>query len=243
MPPRGSSSCSSLNSGRGGGNVGRLGLFRSRSGLGGLLGGLVLSRLLLGLVLSGLVLGDGLRLHLRLGGGLLLLLGLHSLAGLAEETAELVLGLALAVSGLVVRALFLLLHAKGAEERGATALVLGGSGGLSSRGFGRRGVLDGGTLSLSHALRLNGLNGGLLDRVVELGSSAGDTGLGGSSGLLLGLLLSRAGDLVEEVAEEGRALRLGVGRSISLLLLLVILLFFLLLLILLFLLLSFGRSG
>lgn len=140
---------------------------------------------------------------------------LHGLAGLAEKTAKLVALLALSI--LSVGRVTLLLT-KVTEERGA-ALVLGGL----DRRLGGRGVLGGLTVSGSgHALRLDGLASSTLDRVVKLGSGAGDRGLSGSGGLLLSLLLRRAADLLEEVAEQGAAL--GLLSLLVLLLFLVVLL-------------------
>lgn len=208
------SSCGSLDGG-GRGDVVGLGL------LSGSLSGL--SLLLSGLLLNGSILGDRLGLLLSPGLGvsrslLLLVVQLHGLAGLAEETTELVALLALSI--LSVGGLSLLL-AEVAEERGA-ALVLGC---LDGR-LGGRGVLGGLTVSGSgHALRFDGPASSTLDRVVELGSGAGDRGLSGGSGLLLSLLLRGAANLLEEVAEQGSAL--------GLLSLLILLLFFVVLLLLL----------
>lgn len=195
------SSCGSLDGG-GRGDVVGLGL------LSGSLSGL-------SLLLSGLLLSPGLGVSRSL---LLLVVQLHGLAGLAEETTELVALLALSI--LSVGGLSLLL-AEVAEERGA-ALVLGC---LDGR-LGGRGVLGGLTVSGSgHALRFDGPASSTLDRVVELGSGAGDRGLSGGSGLLLSLLLRGAANLLEEVAEQGSAL--------GLLSLLILLLFFVVLLLLL----------
>ena len=223
-----SSSCGGLDGGRRGNVV--LGLLRSSSSLSGGRGSL-LSRLLLGGLLSSrsIVLGDGLGLVLLLllsrlsGGSFLLVVQLHGLAGLAEETTQLVALLALtflSVGGLT------LLLAKVAEERGA-ALVLA----LSSRRLSRSllGLLGGLGLSRSsHALRLNGLGGVTLHRVLQLGSSAGNRGLGGGSSLLLSLLMRGAADLLEETTEERSTLGLGRGLGLLLLLLLVLLFFLLL---------------
>jgi hypothetical protein len=206
------SSSGSLNRSGGGGDN-RLSLL-SNGGVGGL-----------GALLSGGGLGNGLSLGLSLGGSGLLGLGLHGLAGLTEKATELVaLGLCLGLSCLSVRLTTLLLAEVG--EEGGTALVLGGSSGrLGDRGL-RSSLL--GSLNLgssSHALRLNGL-GSFLDRVVELRSGAGNrSGLSGSSSFLLSLLMGGAGDLLEEVAEDGAALGLGGGGGFSLLLLLLLLLF------------------
>lgn len=164
------------------------------------------------LVLSGSILADRLGL-VALGDGfsrsslLLLLTTLHGLAGLAEQTTQL-LGLALTLSTI-------LLDAKVAEE-GSAALVLRsrlGSRSLSS-------ILSGLTLSRSSGSLLSGL--GLLHGVLKLRSSAGDRG-GLLGGVLLSLLLSGAGDLLEEVAEERSTLGLLVGSSLGLLLLLLVL--------------------
>jgi len=208
------SSCGSLDGG-GRGDIVGLGLLSgSLSGLGFLLSGLFL---------SGSVLCDRLRLLLNLGLGvgrslLLLVVQLHGLAGLAEETAELVALLAIGI--LSVGGLTLLL-AEVAEERGAT-LVLGGLG----RRLGGRGVLGSLTISGSgHALRLDRLASSTLDGIVELGSGAGDRGLSGGSGFLLSLLLRGAADLLKEVAEQGGAL--GFLNLLFLLLFLVVLFLFL----------------
>jgi hypothetical protein len=159
-------------------------------------------------------LGGGLlSLDLGLSSRSLLLVELHSLAGLAEQTTKLG-GLGLALLGLAIGDLvvggvgLLLLLAEVAEERGA-ALVLGG-GGLSG---GLLGLLSSlGDLSVGSggdSLGLNGLDSGLLDGVLELRSSAGDGGLlSGGGGLLLRFLVGGAGDLLEEVAEDGSALGL-----------------------------------
>lgn len=243
------SSCGGLD-GSGRGNVVGLGLLGGSGSLSGL--GLLLS----GLLLSGSVLGDGLGLVLNLvlglGSSLLLVVKLHSLAGLAEETTELVALLGLSILG--VGGLTLLL-AKVAEERGAALVLglLGSTRGLSSRGLSSGSVLGSLTLSRSsHAFGLKGLASSTLDGVVELGSSAGDSrGLSSrSSGLLLSLLLRGAADLLEKAAEEGGTLGLGGGLSLLLLLRLVLLLFlsfllglFLLLFLVLLLLLSSLRGG
>lgn len=231
---RTSSSCGGLDGSRRGNVV--LGLLGgSRSSLSG--GGSLLSRLgLLSGLLSGsrsVVLGDGLGLVLLLllsglsGGSLLLVVQLHGLAGLAEETSDLVALLALTFLG--VGGLTLLL-AEVAEERGA-ALVLA----ISSRGLSRSllGLLGGLTLSgSSHALGLNGLGGITLDGVLQLGSSAGNRGLGsGSSSLLFSLLLRGAADLLEETAEDGSTLGL-LGLLLLLLVFLLVLLLLVLLLVL-----------
>lgn len=208
-------SSSSFDSGRGRRDGGlRLSSGRSLSKLGGLLG------LTLRSLLSGFILGNWFRLRLGLSRGLLL--PLHGLAGLTEDTAELLLGLTIAAK---------------AEERGASALILGGDavrGSRRDRGFGsrdRRGNFGGFAVGRSgHALGLGGLSRSLLDGVVQLWSSAGDGGLGRGTGLLLRLLTS---NLLEEVAEEGGALGLVVGRTFSLLLLLGLFLLLLLLLLLL----------
>ena len=220
--PRRRTSSSSLNGG-GGSNGDVLGLLGgSLSGLGGLVDdrGLQSGSLRGGGGLLGLDLLSLVGLGLGLGGSDLLIVELDSLAVLAEETAELVgldLGLlALTVGNLSVRGLgLLLLLAEGTEE-GSAALVLEG-GSLGSRDLDLlSGLLSGGDDSLG----LNGLDGSLLNGVLELGSGAGDGLLSGGGGLLLGLLLSGAGNLLEEVAEDGGAL----------VLLLLLLLFLLLLL-------------
>ena len=221
------SSCGSLDRG-GRGDVVGLGLFGGSRSLSGL--GLLLS----GLLLGGSILGDGLGLVLGLilsvGSSLLLVVELHSLAGLAEQTTELVALLALSI--LSVGGLALLL-AKVTEERGAALVLdfLGSTRSLSSRGLSSGCVLGSLTLSGSrHALGLKGLASGTLDGVVELGSSAGDSrGLSSrSGGLLLSLLLRGAADLLEEAAEERSTLGLGRGLGLLLLLLLVLLFFLLL---------------
>jgi hypothetical protein len=197
-------SCSGLDRGGGG---------RDGGGLSLLGGGGSLSELgLLSGLRKGSLLGSTLSLSLGLSGGRILGLGLHGLAGLAEKATQLVaLRLRLAL-GLIVGVTLLL--AEVTEERGAT-LVLGG---LSSGG--RRGDVLGG-LSFSgssHTLGLNGLHGSLLDGVVELRSSAGNSGgLRRSASLLLSLLVRRAGNLLEKVAEERGALGLGLSLLLFLL--------------------------
>lgn len=211
-PLRMSTSCCSLDGSRGSSDSRRLGLLG-----GGSLSGL--ASFLSGSSLSGSLLGGGLGLVLLLGRGFLVV-ELHGLAGLAEQPAELVaLGLSLAVGALIVRVALLL--AEVTEERGATLVLAGrslGSGGLSSSLLGGLGLSGGG--GGGHGLRLDGLHGSLLDGVLELGGSAGDSGgLSRSRSLLLGLLVGRAGNLLEEVTEQRGTLGLG-SRALGLLLLL-----------------------
>lgn len=171
---------------------------------------------------------DGGLLRSSLGGLLGLLdLTLHSLAGLAEDTAQLVtLGLGLAVGALVVGVALLLAEV---TEEGSAAAVLGSL--RSSRRSGRGGVLGSFSVSSSsYSLGLNGLDVSLLDGVVELRSTAGNGGLNGSGSgsgsgsLLLRLLVRGAGDLLEEIAEKRSALGLLGNRSLGLLLLFLLLL-------------------
>lgn len=198
---------SSLDGGGGRGDVHVL----SRSSLLSLLGRL--GRLLLGrdILANGLglvTLWDGLSLR----GGLLvlLLLTLHGLAGLTEETTELVaLSLRLALTGLL--ALGLLLDTQSTKDGGALLVLrgLGRGGPVLLLLLGSLSIFDRGSLTLGLLGRL----GRFLDGVVQLRSGAGD------GGLLLGLLLSRAGDLVEEVAEDAGTLGLLVLLLVLLLLL------------------------
>lgn len=226
-PLRMSTSCCSLDGSRGSSDSRRLGLLGggSFSGLAGILSGSSL---------GGSLLSGGLGLVLLLGSGFLVV-ELHGLAGLAEKTAELVaLGLGIAVGALIVRVALLLTEVT--EERGAALVLAGrslGSGGLSGSLLGGLGLSGRGG---GHVLRLDGLHGSLLDGVLELGSSAGDSGiLSMSRSLLLRLLVGGAGNFLEEVTEQRGTLGLR-SRALGLLLLLLCLGLLLLLL-------GRGRSG